>query len=62
MTLIVGWRKRVGVGREMGNFPKECTFPQEAHKGKEEVMGFSLSFLFMFPCPLLAQPQEVGDP
>lgn len=62
MTLIVGWRKRVGVGREMGNFPKERTFSQEAHKGKEEVMGFSLSFLFMFPCPLLAQPQEVGDP
>lgn len=46
----------------MGNFPKEHTFSQEAHKEKEEVAGFlSRSFLFMFPC-LLAPAQEVGDP
>lgn len=51
-----------GGGREMGNFPKGVTFFQEAHEGQEGVRGSSFPFLLVFPCPGLAQPQEVGDP
>lgn len=52
----------MGGGREMGNFPKGVTFFQEAHEGQEGVRGSSFPFLLVFPCPGLAQPQEVGDP
>lgn len=48
------------MGREMGNFPKEHTFSQEAHKEKEEVTGVLPLLPVYVPLPPLGPAPGSG--